>query len=198
MKKVILSLLLVICASGIALAGYGGGTVAVSTTDAGSVNTDLQAYKASETSARTNADLQIAIDTTTEASVRSSADTALLNSIAVSSKQFCVSFDTATLNEAIFLTFSSTISLQNIFAKILQAPTGANLTITVSSATSGVIHASMGTLTILDGAYQSNTLALVQTIAKHSAIVFKFTGIGSTLPGVYGAINGRIWETNGQ
>ena len=78
-------------------------------------------------------------------------------------------------------------SLAEIVGTVI-APTGANMTITVTTGTPTTLGASLGTLTINDGNYQSNTLTPAQDVAKNSVMVFEVTGVGSTVVGFNVAI----------
>jgi hypothetical protein len=113
---------------------------------------------------RTHAQLEYDVDTTT--------------------KTFDIEFATATVGERVNVPFGSTGTVTDVYFTALVPPAGSNFTMTISSTNyNGTINASMGTITILAGAYVSNVLTLNQVIARRSGLVFEVTGAGSTTAG---------------
>jgi len=99
-------------------------------------------------------------------------------------KTFDIEFATATVGEKVNVPFGSTGTVTDVYFTALVPPAGANFTMTISSTNyNGTINASMGTITILAGAYVSNVLTLNQVIARRSGLIFEVTGIGSTTAG---------------
>jgi len=111
-------------------------------------------------------------------------------------KQYYVTFSTPIVNLSKYIVLQTSYTITKITAYSEVAPTGANMTITVTTGTlKGTV---LGTLTIVNGTIQSNTLSPNQYIAKDTPVTILVTGIGSTIGGFNTNINVKYSELVGQ
>jgi len=122
------------------------------------------------------------------------------NQASWSTHPYEIIIDTPMVGTKVYQILKTSFTLGDVTAYSGVCPTGAALTITVTTATmSGnttwLSGTSLGTLTIADGKVQSNTLALTQYVAKdNAAVIYEITAIGSTIPGYNIMISGlKTW-----